>query len=65
MTTEEIKQLQKIEDLAREAVRTALGEVNGTTSSDRAREALKEFRDAVPPLLLIDLIREWRERAPK
>jgi hypothetical protein len=65
MTTEEIKQLVKIEDLGREAIRTAIGEVSGTTSSERAREALREFRDAVSPSLLIDLIREWRERASK
>jgi squalene synthase HpnC len=40
----------------REAIRTAISEVAGTTSSGRALEALKEFRNAADPQTVLDLI---------
>lgn len=62
-TTEQ--EVEKIESLARESIRTAIDEVGGTVSSGRAREALKEFREAVTPILVLDLIKGWRERGTK
>lgn len=58
------QQIDKLESLAREAIRTATGEVAGTTSSGRALEALKEFRDALSPMMTLDLIAAWRVQNP-
>jgi len=51
-----LQKLERIESLARESIRTAIGEVAGTTSSGRAQEALREFRDAADPQTVLDLI---------
>lgn len=52
----DLQKLERIESLAREAIRTAISEVAGTTSSGRALEALKEFRNAADPQTVLDLI---------
>lgn len=61
MTTEDHKKIAKIESLAKEAIRCAIGEIRREIRSERALEAFKEFQLAVSePSLIIDLIREWR-----
>lgn len=59
------QQVERVESLARESIRTAVDEVSGNVSSGRAREALTEFRQAVTPMLVLDLIKGWRERGTK
>ncbi len=52
----DLQKLERLESLAREAIRTAISEVAGTTSAGRALEALKEFRAAADPQTILDLI---------
>ncbi len=59
--------LDKLEGLAHEAIRTAVGEVRGSTVPGRAKEAFNELKTAVvdvfaDPATLLNLIREIRER---
>jgi hypothetical protein len=58
-------EIERLERLAREAMRCAIGAANGTTMSERASEALAEFRKAVDPSLFLDLVREHRSQQEK
>lgn len=59
------QQVEKAESLARESIHQAIEEVSGAMPAGRAREALTEFRQAVTPLFMLDLIKAWRERGTK
>ena len=58
-------EIERLERLAREAMRAAIGAANLTTMPARATEALAEFRQAVDPALFLDLVREHRSQQEK
>lgn len=66
MTNEDKKKIYKIDSLAKEAIRCAIGVQYGKTTGARAQEAIKEFQTAVgaEPSLIIDLIQEWLKTQP-
>lgn len=54
------KEVERLDGLAKETIRCAIGELSGTIPHSRALESLKEFRAACDPSTIIDLIRERR-----
>lgn len=52
----DVQQLNKLEGVAREAIRTAIGAVIAPDLAKRAQEALREFHAAADPQLVLDLI---------
>jgi hypothetical protein len=58
-------EIERLEQLAREAMRCAIGAANGSASALRASEALAEFRTALDPSLFLDLAREHRSQQEK
>ena len=59
------EEIERLERLAREAMRTVIGAANGSTMQERAVEALAEFRKAIDPSLFLDLVREHRTQQEK
>jgi hypothetical protein len=58
-------EIERLERLAKEAMRCAIGAANCTTTPERASEALAEFRKAIDPSLFLDLVREHRSQQEK
>jgi hypothetical protein len=61
-------EIERLERLAREAMRAAIGAANGSAGYAEpsiADEALDEFRKAVDPALFLDLVREHRSQQEK
>ena len=55
-----LKDLEKVESLAREAIRTAVGTITGTVDPGRASDAMREFSVAADPQTILDLIMAYR-----
>jgi hypothetical protein len=58
-------EIERLERLAREAMRCAIGAANGTTPPELASGELAKFRNAVDPSLFLDLVREHRSQQEK
>jgi hypothetical protein len=52
----DVQQLDRLESVAREAIRTAISAVVEPGTAPRAQEALREFHAAADPQLVLDLI---------
>lgn len=52
----DLQQLERLEERAREAIRTAISAVIDPSMAPRAQEAMREFQAVADPQLVLDLV---------